>query len=78
MVEKPDNEMDKVLRANRARAESRLELVENDGTHIAYVAPVEPGANSDILTWKGGLFLRVPGLALVYRETIPASVTEVA
>lgn len=46
MDERPDNHMDKVLRANREKAHSHMELITADGHHVANVAPtlpLEPG-----------------------------------
>ena len=78
MDERPDNDMDKVLRANRERANTGMELVEHDGTHIAYVMPVVPGAEpGDLVVWKGSTFTKVNGLRNIWRLTAVTSVTEV-
>lgn len=78
MDERPESDMDKVLRGNRARHFSQIELVEQDGTHIAFVAPIQQGAEPGLLIhWKGGTYVKVDGLKLIYRETPATPVTEV-
>ena len=78
MDERLDTEMDRVLRANRALHHSKIELVEADGTHIAYVAPIRQGDEPGLLIhWKGGTYVKVDGLKLIYRETPATPVTEV-
>ena len=78
MDERLDTEMDKVLRANREKVNTGMELVEADGTRIAFVMPVEPGVEpGQIVHWKGGTYVKVNGLRNVWRETPVTSVIEV-
>jgi len=77
--ERPENDMDKVLHANRAKANTGMELVKEDGERIAYVMPVEPGTEpGQVVRWEGGTYLKVNGLRNVWRLTPVTAVTEVS
>lgn len=72
------NSMDDVLNANRERAYARMELVDREGIHLAWVTKTYPyGDMNPIVEWKGRHFLPVDGLKNVWRETPISSVSEV-
>lgn len=77
MDERPDNHMDKVLRANREKAHSHMELITADGHHVANVAPTLPLEPGPLVFWGTRVFLRVEGLRNVWRETSGTVVAEV-
>lgn len=81
MDERPEhvpNAMDAVLEENRQAAYARMELVDREGTHLAWVTKTYAhGDMNPIVEWKGLYFLPVTGLKNIWRETAVSRVTEV-
>jgi hypothetical protein len=75
-AEKPSNAMDDVLNANRERENAHMELVNQDGSHVAWVTKVYPGDMNPIAEFKGRHYMRVAGLRNVWREVYVSRVAE--